>query len=166
MIAESTEWARKFGAIPTLSRNCGLPREGERARPGARSVDEPVLEARAVRHPAAPAGTSPELDHQEVPMKTRRLLAGVLVALALLAACGGDDDGTVGAASSTTSTSAAPKLDHIVSISPTATEILFAIGAGDQVVAGDDQSTDPTHAPETQPTNHQPHPEAIAQEEP
>ena len=30
--------------------------------------------------------------------------------------------------------------DRIVSISPTATEMLFAIGAGEQVVAVDDQS--------------------------
>jgi iron complex transport system substrate-binding protein len=35
----------------------------------------------------------------------------------------------------------------IVSLSPTATEMLFAIGAGDQVVAVDDQSNYPKSAP-------------------
>lgn len=37
--------------------------------------------------------------------------------------------------------------DSIVSLSPTATEILFAIGADDQVVAVDDQSNFPPEAP-------------------
>ncbi|MCJ7437968.1 MAG: ABC transporter substrate-binding protein [Acidimicrobiia bacterium] len=37
----------------------------------------------------------------------------------------------------------------IVSLSPTATEMLFAIGAGDQVVAVDEQSNYPTDAPVT-----------------
>ena len=37
--------------------------------------------------------------------------------------------------------------DAIISLSPTATEILFAIGAGDQVVAVDDQSNFPAEAP-------------------
>lgn len=37
----------------------------------------------------------------------------------------------------------------IVSLSPTATEMLFAIGAGDQVVAADEQSNYPSDAPVT-----------------
>jgi iron complex transport system substrate-binding protein len=41
-----------------------------------------------------------------------------------------------------------PKEPHsIISLSPTATEILFAIGAGNQVIAVDDQSNFPTNAP-------------------
>jgi len=41
-----------------------------------------------------------------------------------------------------------PKEPHsIISLSPTATEILFAIGAGDQVIAVDDQSNFPAEAP-------------------
>src|SRR4051812_18868670 len=47
---------QEFGAIPELSRNCGpflRQRSERRARSGACSVGEPVLEARAVRHPAA-----------------------------------------------------------------------------------------------------------------
>ena len=39
--------------------------------------------------------------------------------------------------------------DRIVSLSPTATETLFAIGAGPQVVAVDDQSDFPKSAPKT-----------------
>ena len=38
---------------------------------------------------------------------------------------------------------------RIVSLSPTATESLFAIGAGKQVVAVDDQSDYPKRAPKT-----------------
>ena len=37
--------------------------------------------------------------------------------------------------------------DAIISLSPTATEILFAIDAGDQVIAVDDQSNFPAEAP-------------------
>ena len=37
--------------------------------------------------------------------------------------------------------------DAIISLSPTATEILFAIEAGDQVIAVDDQSNYPAEAP-------------------
>jgi iron complex transport system substrate-binding protein len=42
-----------------------------------------------------------------------------------------------------------PPPDHIVSLSPTATEMLFAIGAAKQVVAVDDQSNYPKQAPRT-----------------
>src|SRR5262245_21288893 len=41
----------------------------------------------------------------------------------------------------------AKRPSHIVSLSPTATEMLFAIGAGSQVVAVDDQSNYPPSAP-------------------
>jgi iron complex transport system substrate-binding protein len=51
---------------------------------------------------------------------------------------------------------------HIVSLSPTATEILFAVGAGDQVVAVDDQSNYPPSAPVTRLSGYQPNVEAIA----
>lgn len=39
--------------------------------------------------------------------------------------------------------------DRVVSLSPSATEILYAVGAGAQVVAVDDQSTHPPEAPRT-----------------
>jgi iron complex transport system substrate-binding protein len=57
-------------------------------------------------------------------------------------------------------------LDHrptrIVSLSPTATEILFAMDAGSQVVAVDDQSNFPSSAPTTKLSGYQPNIEAIA----
>lgn len=51
---------------------------------------------------------------------------------------------------------------RIVSLSPTSTEILFAIGAGEQVIAVDDQSTYPTDAPRTTLSGFEPNIEAIA----
>ena len=55
---------------------------------------------------------------------------------------------------------------RIVSLSPTATEDLFAIGAGDQVIAVDDQSTYPADAPGTDLSGFEPNVEAIAGYEP
>ena len=51
---------------------------------------------------------------------------------------------------------------RIVSLSPTATESLFAIGAGSQVVAVDDQSDYPKAAPKTSLSGFTPNVEAIA----
>lgn len=51
---------------------------------------------------------------------------------------------------------------RIVSLSPTATEDLFAIGAGSQVVAVDDQSNYPKNAPKTTLSGYTPNAEAIA----
>jgi iron complex transport system substrate-binding protein len=55
---------------------------------------------------------------------------------------------------------------RIVSLSPTATEVLFAIGAGKQVVAVDDQSNHPAEAPRTQLSGFKPNVEAITQQNP
>lgn len=55
---------------------------------------------------------------------------------------------------------------RIVSLSPTATEMLFAIGAGDQVVAVDEYSNYPAEAPTTDLSGFQPNVEAILAEEP
>lgn len=52
--------------------------------------------------------------------------------------------------------------ERIVSLSPSATEILFAIGAGDQVVAADSFSTYPEEAPTTDLSGYEPNVEAIA----
>ncbi|GMR02935.1 MAG: ABC transporter substrate-binding protein [Acidimicrobiia bacterium] len=54
------------------------------------------------------------------------------------------------------------KPERIVSISPTSTEVLFAIGAGPQVVAVDDQSNFPQEAPVTDISGFTPNIEAIA----
>jgi iron complex transport system substrate-binding protein len=78
-----------------------------------------------------------------------RLALGLLVAvvLALSAAAG----------------SPAAAVPHrIVSLSPTATESLFAIGAGSQVIAVDDQSDYPKQAPRTSLSGFTPNVEAIA----
>jgi iron complex transport system substrate-binding protein len=56
--------------------------------------------------------------------------------------------------------------DRIVSLSPTATEMLFAIGAGDQVVAVDDNSNYPPQAPMTELSAYQPNVEAVAKYSP
>jgi cobalamin transport system substrate-binding protein len=56
--------------------------------------------------------------------------------------------------------SAVPK--RIVSLSPTATETLFAIGAGRQVIAVDEQSNYPANAPRTKLSGFTPNVEAIA----
>jgi iron complex transport system substrate-binding protein len=59
---------------------------------------------------------------------------------------------------------AAPKA--IVSLSPTATEMLFAIGAGAQVIAVDDQSNYPAEAPKTDLSGFKPNVEAIVAKKP
>ncbi len=68
--------------------------------------------------------------------------------------------GAAGAASSPETTAAIPQ--RIVSLSPTATESLFAIGAGKQVIAVDDQSDYPPQAPRTKLSGFTPNVEAIA----
>jgi len=52
--------------------------------------------------------------------------------------------------------------NRIVSLSPSATEDLFAVGAGSQVIAVDDQSDYPKRAPRTKLSGFQPNVEAIA----
>jgi iron complex transport system substrate-binding protein len=68
------------------------------------------------------------------------------------------------AANGTVTIEAAP--ERIVSLSPTATEVLYAIEAGDQVVAVDDQSNVPADAPVTDLSGYEPNVEAIAGYEP
>jgi cobalamin transport system substrate-binding protein len=55
---------------------------------------------------------------------------------------------------------------RIVSLSPTVTEDLFAIGAGKQVIAVDDQSNYPRRAPRTKLSGYTPNIEAIAKYRP
>lgn len=56
--------------------------------------------------------------------------------------------------------------ERVVSLSPTATEDLFAIGAGEQVIAVDDQSNFPPEAPATELSGFEPNVEAVAGFEP
>ena len=84
----------------------------------------------------------------------KQFLVAALAALAL-----------VGTASATRST--APKVPHrIVSLSPSSTDDLFAIGAGKQVVAVDSLSTYPKQAPTTKLSAFQPNVEAIETNKP
>jgi iron complex transport system substrate-binding protein len=106
----------------------------------------------------------------------RRSLVPLLLLLALLAAaCGGNGSTTdaagpagQGAAFPVTLDSPGGKVvldrrpERIVSMSPTATEMLFAIGAGPQVVAVDSNSNYPKEAPTTDLSAYQPNLEAIA----
>jgi iron complex transport system substrate-binding protein len=94
----------------------------------------------------------------------RKLLAAAAATLVLLAACGDDDVSTEGSDATAGSAAAAP--ERIVSMSATATEMLFAIGAGDQVVAADDQSNFPADAPKTDLSALEPNVEAIAAHDP
>jgi iron complex transport system substrate-binding protein len=88
----------------------------------------------------------------------KRSLAAALVAAATLLAACGDDDVTT---SATTTTAAPEAPEKIVSMSATATEMLFAIGAGDQVVAVDSNSNFPEEAPTTDLSAYEPNVEAI-----
>ena len=56
--------------------------------------------------------------------------------------------------------------ERIVSLSPTGTEMLFAIGAGEQVVAVDEFSYYPPEAPTTKLSGSEPNVEAIARYKP
>jgi iron complex transport system substrate-binding protein len=70
------------------------------------------------------------------------------------------------AASARANAHAAKPPTRIVSLSPTATEDLFAIGAGSQVIAVDDQSNYPKQAPTTKLSSFKPNAEAIAKYRP
>jgi iron complex transport system substrate-binding protein len=108
-----------------------------------------------------------------------RCIGGIAAVLLLLTSCG--ESATPRASTGSPSSSSAfpvtipatngdVTLDHrperIVSLSPSATEMLFAIDAGDQVVAVDDQSNYPPDAPTTDLSGFEPNVEAIASYEP
>jgi iron complex transport system substrate-binding protein len=102
----------------------------------------------------------------------KRWWAPVVLTLAL-GACGGDDSARNGSAStesaaSTPSEAPTDAPQRIVSLSPSHTEMLFAIGAGDQVVAVDSLSTYPAEAEAvlTDLSAFEPNVEAISEYEP
>jgi iron complex transport system substrate-binding protein len=111
-----------------------------------------------------------------------RRIGGFAVVLLLLISCGDPGSPEAGPSSPTAGTadveypitidtqSGPVTMDRrpvrIVSLSPTATEMLFAIGAGEQVVAVDDQSNHPDDAPTTDLSGYEPNVEAIASYEP
>ncbi len=82
-------------------------------------------------------------------MKRFLSIAAVAAVLFSAPACSDDSSGAGGdAPSGDTSVSSGPAdaPQAIISLAPTQTEILFAIGAGDQVIAVDDQSNFPAEA--------------------
>jgi iron complex transport system substrate-binding protein len=95
----------------------------------------------------------------------KRTLAALVAAMSLLAACG-DDAAETTATSTTAATEAAAAPERIVSLSATSTEMLFAIGAGDQVVAVDSFSNYPEDAPTTDLSAYDPNVEAISTYDP
>jgi iron complex transport system substrate-binding protein len=78
-------------------------------------------------------------------MKRFTSLAALTAVLLTSAACG-DDSSKASAGTDAAATDSVPALHAIISLSPTHTEMLFAIGAGDQVIAVDDQSNYPAEA--------------------
>jgi iron complex transport system substrate-binding protein len=138
----------------------------------------------------------PPIEAEEDSMRIKALI-GIVAGLSLLATACGDDDteatpddtsnatavsepaetspdtaGTTPATelpgSATTEATAGPVPSKIISLSPTATEMLFAIGAGDQVIAVDDFSNYPPEAAAkmTELSGFEPNVEAIAGYEP
>jgi iron complex transport system substrate-binding protein len=105
------------------------------------------------------------------------LPAVLLTLLLVLTACGSDSSDSGATASENSDTGAFPvtvtgadgeltleeQPETIVSMSATATEMLFAIGAGDQVEAVDDTSNYPEEAPTTELSAFTPNAEAIAE---
>ncbi len=110
-------------------------------------------------------------------------VAGALITATALAGCAGEaGPGATNSAEApptqtaagfpvTVDTSTGPvriekQPQRIVSLSPSATETLFAIGAGSQVIAADEYSTYPADAPKTTLSGFEPNVEAIAGYEP
>ncbi|SCE82654.1 ABC transporter substrate-binding protein [Micromonospora mirobrigensis] len=109
--------------------------------------------------------------------RTPRVFAALLAAAALtLGACAEKSSDTTGAAGGNSPAASFPatvgkltldkRPEKIVSMSPTATEMLFAIGAGKQVTAVDDQSNYPAEVPKSDLSGFQPNAEAIAGKSP
>jgi len=118
------------------------------------------------------------------PRRSRTLALAAGAALALLVGCGSSsaETDTASQAGSPVASAASgfpvtvdsangpltldERPERIVSLSPTATESLFAVGAGEQVVAVDDQSDFPAEAPASDLSGFTPNAEAVAGYEP
>jgi iron complex transport system substrate-binding protein len=103
-----------------------------------------------------------------------RCAVAVLVALGLFGAgCGGSSSGSPSTAAggdesfpvtvedATRSVKVERRPEQIISLSPSATETLFALGAGEQVIAVDEESDYPPGVPRTDLSSYQPNVEAI-----
>ncbi|MGW4463901.1 ABC transporter substrate-binding protein [Micromonospora sp. NPDC004704] len=103
--------------------------------------------------------------------RTAAILAVALTAAAALAGCAGETGDTPSAGSSANTAvfpitgggvTLAQRPEKIVSLSPTTTEMLFAVGAGDQVTAVDDNSNYPPEVPKSDLSGVSPNAESIA----
>jgi iron complex transport system substrate-binding protein len=155
------------------------------ARVAARSAGEEASMLRRIRSmplppetPGSPATVYPTARGR----RHRRTWAiAILTAVALVTVGCGDEESNTGAQASPTDEAAVfpvtvkaangritidERPESIVSLSPTGTEMLFAIGAGEQVVAVDEFSYYPPEAPTTKLSGLEPNIEAIAKYEP
>ena len=96
-------------------------------------------------------------------LKSNLLLVLGTLALVSLSCSSGSSSGQVPISGGSSSVETA---ERIISLSPTATEILFALEAGNQVVAVDDQSNFPETAPMTSLSGYTPNIESIAEYQP
>ena len=107
-------------------------------------------------------------------MKRVFIAAAAAAALLFAGGCAGGDENSTGprpSASAAYPVTVGPvtltqRPERIVSLTPTATEMLFAIGAGSQVTAVDDQSDYPPEAPKSELSGFTPSAEAIAAKNP
>lgn len=114
------------------------------------------------------------------PVRTRAVRTGTavlvaaLAAVAALAGCAGEDGGSPAPTASAGphfpvtagSVTLAQRPEKIVSLSPSTTEMLFAVGAGAQVTAVDDNSNHPAGVPTSALSGFKPNAEAIAAKDP
>ncbi len=158
---------REPGASPGRSRRC---------KGSCSPATKPLAQAGKAAREGAPSQKTCRAPHNPDPLAEGRIqvlrsflvLAGAAVAALALAVAGasggpaapGQFPVTVIASSGKVTVTKRPT--RIVSLSPTATETLFAIGAGPQVVAVDDQSDYPKSAPKTALSGFTPNVEAIA----
>ncbi|MEV4758143.1 ABC transporter substrate-binding protein [Micromonospora sp. NPDC049559] len=122
-----------------------------------------------------PAAAPSRLAGTTRPSRATKALTATLAAAALaLAGCGDPAaDKPAGSASGGAAfpvtvgqLTLAARPEKIVALSPTATEMLFAVGAGKQVTAADDNSNYPPEAPKSELSAFQPNAEAIAAKNP
>ncbi|MEJ3748393.1 ABC transporter substrate-binding protein [Actinomycetes bacterium KLBMP 9797] len=105
-------------------------------------------------------------------MRRALATAAAVLALGALAACAETDEPAAPASDGPAypvtvgSLTLDKRPEKIVVLSPTATEMLFAIGAGSQVTAADDNSNYPAEAPKSDLSAFQPNAEAVAAKNP
>ena len=104
--------------------------------------------------------------------RTISVLAAALVALTIATGCGSTSDtpnpsnNNAGYPVTVGSVTLEKQPQRIVSLAPSLTEMIFAIGAGQQVVAVDEYSNYPTDVPKSDLSGYKPNAEAIAKYSP